>query len=83
MSSEQSLHSHVSAPVETVVRIIIKIPGTVWWPGLLPGREVQGLQAGHGVAETVEVNAVPGLTVVTGGVRAGPHIQVLTGAMSP
>ena len=34
-------------------------PWSVWRPGLLPGGEVQGLQAGHGVAHTVKVDAVP------------------------
>ena len=35
------------------------------------------------MTETVEVNAVPGLAVLTGGVRAVPRLQVLTGPVSP
>ena len=54
-------------------------PGTVLRPGLLPGGEVQGLQARHGVAYTVKVDAVP---VVAEKVVAGV-LQVLVGPMSP
>ena len=54
-------------------------PGTVLRPGLLPGGEVQGLQARHGVAHTVKVDAVP---VVAEKVVAGVW-QVLVWPMSP
>lgn len=53
-------------------------PWSVWRPGLLPGGEVQGLQARHGVAHTVEVDAVPVVWLVV-----VASVQVLTGPVSP
>ena len=64
---------------ENIITVIALLPRAVWWPSLLPRREVEGLQAGHGVGGSVEVDTVPVVaeTVLTG-ILAICSIKVLT-----